>query len=161
MAILRWQPYTNVDSIRRQIDQLFDDSIFNELLGNDAETSYLPSAEIEETDDAIYLRVELPGLNKQDIQVDVSAQSVSVRGERKTASSAGETKRRSEFRYGSFQRTFELPIRVQHTEAKAAYENGVLTLTLPKTEAEKTKVVTLSLDGIDATEASADIAPEA
>ena len=153
MAILRWQPYTNVDSLRRQLDQLFDDSIFNELLGNDAVTTFIPSAEIEETEDAIYLRIELPGMNKRDIQVDVSAESVSVRGDRKAISpSTGETKRRSEFRYGSFQRTFELPVRVHHTEAKAAYEYGVLTLTLPKTESEKTKVVTLSLDDSNPTE---------
>ena len=145
MTILRWQPYTGVDNLRQQIDRLFDDSILNEFLGEQI-TSFVPSAEIEETDHAVYLRVELPGLNKQDIQIDVSAQSVSVRGDRTAAPVKEETKRRSEFRYGSFQRTFGLPVRVKHTEAKAAYENGILTLTLPKTDAEKTKVVTLSLE---------------
>ena len=146
MAILRWQPYTGVDNLRQQIDRLFDDSIFNEFLGEQI-TSFVPSAEIEETEDTVYLRVELPGLNKQDIQVDVSAQSVSVRGDRKPKALADEeTKRRSEFRYGSFQRTFGLPVRVKHTESKAAYENGILILTLPKTDAEKTKVVTLNFE---------------
>ena len=146
MAILRWQPYSDVDAVRQQIDRLFDDSIFNEFLGDRA-TAFVPSAELEETDDAIYVRVELPGVNKQDIQVDVSAESVAIRGDRKVVSTTDEGgKRRSEFRYGSFQRTIGLPTRVQHTEAKAAYDNGILTLTLPKTEAEKTKVVTLSFD---------------
>ena len=150
MAILRWQPYTDVDTLRHQIDRLFDDSILNEFLG-DRPTTFVPPAELEETDDALYLRVELPGLKKQDIQVDVSAESVAIRGDRKLSDTEEETvKRRSEFRYGSFQRTVGLPTRVQHTEAKAAYEDGILTLTLPKTEAEKTKVVTLNLDGSDA-----------
>ncbi len=146
MAILRWQPYGDVDTLRQQIDRLFDDSILNEFLG-DRPAAFAPAAELEETEDAIYVRLELPGLNKQDIQVDVSSTSVSIRGDRQyTAAADGETKRRTEFRYGSFQRTIGLPVRVQHTESKAAYENGVLTLTLPKTEAEKTKVVTLNLD---------------
>ena len=149
MTILRWQPYTDVDTLRQQIDRLFDDSIFNEFLG-DRSTTFVPPAELEETDDALYLRVELPGLNKQDIQVDVSAESVAIRGDRNLPATDETVKRRSEFRYGNFQRTVSLPTRVQHTEAKAAYEDGILTLTLPKTEAEKTKVVTLNLDGSDA-----------
>lgn len=153
MTILRWQPYGEVDALRQQIDRLFDDSILNEFLG-DRPTSFTPAAELEETEDTIYVRLELPGLKKADIQVDVSAEAVSIRGDRQSPqpsqSAEGETKRRTEFRYGSFQRTIGLPVRVQHTASKAAYEDGILTLTLPKTEAEKTKVVSLTLDDSDA-----------
>ncbi len=101
---------------------------------------------MEETPDAIHLKLEVPGMDAKDLDVQVSADSVSIMGERKSETKTEEKgMTRTEFRYGKFQRIIPLPARVQNTNVQAEYKDGILKLTLPKAEEEKNKVVKVNL----------------
>lgn len=147
MTLIRFQPYREIETLQRQLNRLFD-SEFNQLagLGND-ERFHTPAAEIKETDDAVHLNIEIPGMNAADLNVEVTAEAVSISGERKSENKTDENGViRSEFRYGRFHRVISLPTRVQNTQVQANYTNGILSLTLPKVEEAKNKVVKVNLN---------------
>ncbi len=106
----------------------------------------VPAAELTETKDALYLKLEVPGMEANDLDIQVMADRVAITGERKSetkSESNGNT--RTEFRYGKFSRVIPLPARIQNTNVTAEYKNGILNLTLPKSEEEKNKVVKVNL----------------
>ncbi|PLZ91043.1 Hsp20/alpha crystallin family protein [Fischerella thermalis] len=145
MALVRWEPFREIDTLQRQMNRLFD-----ELMPTVRETAngitFVPPAEMEETPDAIHLKLEVPGMDAKDLDVQVSADSVSIMGERKSETKTEEKgMTRTEFRYGKFQRLIPLPARVQNTNVQAEYKDGILKLTLPKAEEEKNKVVKVNL----------------
>jgi HSP20 family protein len=94
--------------------------------------------ELSETDDEIRVKAELPGMNEKDIEISIDENTLTIRGERKEQN---EEKKRnyhvSEMSYGSFHRSFQLPVEVDGGKASAKFKRGVLTLTLPKTEKAK------------------------
>lgn len=144
MALARWQPFQEIESLQRDMNRLFDRLVTTDRDGNG--TSFAPAAELQETADAIHLKLEVPGMDAKDIDVQVSAEAVSISGERKEETRTEEKgMTRTEFRYGKFQRVIPLPARVQNTDAQAEYKNGVLQLTLPKAEDEKNKVVKVNI----------------
>jgi HSP20 family protein len=94
----------------------------------------------------MYLKLEVPGMEAKDIDIQVMVDRVAILGERKSEIKSEENgKTRSEFRYGKFQRVIPLAARIQNTNVTADYKNGILSLTLPKAEEEKNKVVKVSL----------------
>ena len=145
MAIVRWQPFREIDTLQREVNRLFD-SLTSDMPSFSGSGAFIPPAEIYETPDAIHLKLEIPGINANDLEVQVSADVVSISGERKSESITEEKgMKRTEFRYGSFQRVFQLPARVQNERVTADYKDGILSLVLPKAEAEKTKVVKVNV----------------
>ncbi|BAZ38906.1 heat shock protein Hsp20 [Calothrix sp. NIES-4101] len=145
MTLVRWQPFREIDTLQRQMNRLFD-----EILPITTETrdgiTFVPSAEMEETPDAIHLKLEVPGMDAKDLDVQVSAEAVSITGERKSESKTEEKgMTRTEFRYGRFERVIPLSTRIQNDKVEAEYKDGILKLTLPKAEAEKNKVVKINL----------------
>lgn len=144
MALVRWEPFREIDSIQREMNRLFDSlapRTFEEF-----GSAFVPAAEMEETPEAIHLKLEVPGMDAKDIDIQVTADSVSISGERKSETKTEEKgMTRSEFRYGSFSREIPLPIRVQNTNVSAEYKDGILNLTLPKAEEEKNRVVKVNL----------------
>jgi HSP20 family protein len=145
MAIIRWQPFREIDTLQREVNRLFD-SLTSDMPSLAGGGSFIPPAEIHETPEAIHLKLEIPGINANDLEVQVSADVVSISGERKSESTTEEKgMKRTEFRYGSFQRVFQLPARVQNENVTADYKDGILSLVLPKAEAEKTKVVKVNV----------------
>ena len=93
--------------------------------------NFVPPAEIQETSTTVYLNLEIPGINPQDLDMQVTVEAVTVSGERKSQFTAEEKgKFRSEFRYGQFQRVIPQPTRIQNTKVEAEYKNGILKLTL-------------------------------
>jgi HSP20 family protein len=145
MALIRWEPYREVESLQRQMNHLFD-SLVTADNGGATSTAFMPAAELHETPEAIQLRLEVPGMEAKDIDVQVTAQAVALSGERKSESKTQEKgMSRSEFRYGRFQRVIPLPTRIQNDKVQAEYKNGVLNLTLPKAEDEKNKVVKVNI----------------
>jgi HSP20 family protein len=144
MAVIRWQPLREIDSLQREMNRLFEG--LTPVTENAVANNFVPSVELEEDTDVIHLKLEVPGLEAKDLDVQVTSEAVSITGERKferTASDKGIT--RSEFQYGRFQRVIPLPARVQNTETQAEYKDGILRLTLPKAEEEKNKVFKVSL----------------
>ena len=126
-------------SLQRQLDKMFEDV--------QAPVFRTPAAELTETDDALHLRLELPGMEAKDVDVEVTQNAVKVVAERKSETKTedkGNT--RSEFYYGKYQRVIPLKARIQNTNVTAEYKDGILNLTLPKTVEEKNKVVKVNLE---------------
>ncbi|MEO1622674.1 MAG: Hsp20/alpha crystallin family protein [Cyanobacteria bacterium J06632_3] len=145
MTLVRWSPSRELDSIQREMNRLFDAS-FPALQGRNSLGEFLPAAELEETDEGYALKLELPGMKVDDLDIQASAEYIAISGERKSENKSEDNGvTRSEFRYGSFQRTIPLPGRIDHQNIVANYADGILHLSLPKAEDEKNKVVKVSV----------------
>lgn len=148
MTLIRYNPWQDINSLQRQLNSLFDDALTGETWKDFNNVSKIPPAELSETDDALILKLEVPGIKPQDLDIQVMVDKVIVKGERKAKTETKtEAKTRSEFRYGEFSRAIPLPVQIQNTKVTVNHENGILELTLPKSEAAKNKVVKISLDG--------------
>lgn len=145
MALIRWEPFREVDSLQQEMNQLFN-SLAPRTESRANGTTFAPAAEMQETPDAVHLKLEVPGIEAKDLDVQVTAEAVSVSGERKYEKQTEEKgMSRSEFRYGRFQRVIPLPAKVQNDQVQAEYKDGILRLNLPKAEAEKNKVFKVNL----------------
>ncbi|MEM1170191.1 MAG: Hsp20/alpha crystallin family protein [Cyanobacteria bacterium P01_H01_bin.35] len=141
MAIVRFSPWREIDSLQKEMNRLFET-----FSGEEKAVTFTPAAEMQETEDMIELKLEIPGLESKDLDVQVTAEAVAIKGKRNQETKTEEQgMTRSEFRYGSFQRVISLPVRVQNDQVKADYKDGILHLHLPKAEAEKNKVVKVSI----------------
>ncbi|MEH2425768.1 MAG: Hsp20/alpha crystallin family protein [Nostoc sp.] len=146
MTLVRWNTWREIDPLQRQINSLFADTRVPSVL-LDRGLSKVPAAEIQETENAIHLKLELPGLEAKDLDVQVTEKAVYVSGERKSETKTEEKGvTRSEFHYGKFKRVIPLSARIENTNVTADYKDGILNLTLPKTEQEKNKVVKINLE---------------
>lgn len=154
MAIMRFDPFRGdpfreISLLQREMNRLFD----RMTTTGDGETeiagsSFIPAAEIHETPEEIKLKIEVPGIEAKDLDVKVTAEAVAITGERKSETKQEDKgMRRSEFRYGRFQRVIPLPSRIQNDNVQAEFNNGVLCLTLPKAEEERNRVVSINLGG--------------
>ena len=145
MAIVHWTPFQEIENLQREMNQLFDTlspTITNRTTG----VAFVPAVEISEAPDMIHMKAELPGMDSKDLDVQVTAEAVSISGERKSEMRQEEDGMvRSEFRYGKFQRVIPLPARIQNEKVEAEYKDGVLSLKLPKVDAEKNRVVKVNL----------------
>jgi HSP20 family protein len=140
MTLVRLQPFRNITSLHREMDRLIDNLVDRreELVSN----AFTPAAEIDRDGDNLYLQLEVPGLTPEEIEVQVNAYSVVIDGERKEEKSTeSQGTKQSEFRYGKFHRTINLPEKIQIDRVEAKYEHGILKLTLPKAEDDKNKTV--------------------
>ncbi len=109
--------------------------------------SFIPAAEMTETPEAVQLKLEIPGMEAKDLNLEVTADSLTINGERKSEIKTEEEGfTRTEFRYGKFHRVIPLPVRVDNNNVTAEYKDGILNLTLPKAEEEKNKVVKVSIN---------------
>lgn len=146
MALVRYNPWHEMNSLQRQLNHLFDDALTPDNWGDFGNLSKIPAAELTETDEAVHLKLEVPGMEAKDLDVQVMVDRVAISGERKSETKTEEDGRtRSEFRYGKFSRVIPLPVRIQNTNVTADYKDGILNLTLPKSEEEKNKVVKVNL----------------
>lgn len=144
MPLVRYSPLTSMDALHRQINRLFEDDRL--LPWKEADSLFVPAAEISETEESILLKLEIPGMDAKDLDVQVSKDEVTISGERKEETQSEEKGyRRSEFRYGQFQRVIALPRNVQNSAVEAEYKDGILRLVLPKAEEERNKVVKVNL----------------
>ena len=142
--LVRYNPMSEMNALHRQLNRLFDEAV--SATSEERAFTRVP-AEIKETEDAVHLKLELPGVDVKDLDVEVTENTVAISGERKSKNKTEENGRTvTEFRYGKFQRVIPLNTRVQNTNVTAEYKDGILNLTLPKTEQEKNKVVKVNLD---------------
>lgn len=141
-----WEPFRGIENLQREINRLFDRVIPGGNGGDIRSLTFVPSAEMEETNDAIYLKLEVPGMEAKDLTVEVTEESVSIKGERQSESKT-EAKGviRSEFHYGKFERRIPLPTHIQTDKVQAECKNGMLNLTLPKVESEQRKAVKVDI----------------
>ena len=140
--LTRWEPVREMMTLREAMDRLFDDA-FTRPLGQSG-VSVMPALDLYQTEDDVVVKANLPGLKADDVQITVTADRLTLRGEFKQENEQkGSTYHVLERRSGSFERSVVLPTDVQGDKAKADFENGVLTITLPKAETVKPKVITV------------------
>ena len=136
----RYEPLSNVLSLRDAMEQLFQDS-FVAPFGRLAQTTSSMPVDVFEIDDAFVVKAFMPGLTPDDLTIDVEQQSVTIRGEPKAEKMDGLRPLLQERRIGAFMRTFTLPVPVDADQVQAELSNGVLSLTLPKSEAVKPRKI--------------------
>lgn len=107
-------------------------------------SSFLPACDIDESENEFHLTMDVPGLRKEDIQVEIAGSTVKISGERKaTTKIKGRSSCRMERRQGRFSRSFSLPEGIRDDDIEARYENGVLNLTLPRSDSSKNKRISV------------------
>jgi HSP20 family protein len=135
MTFVRWSPSGNFISAPQMIHHLFHEAIAKDPGHGDAGVTgtWEPPVDIYETDDALVLEVELPGVSTDAISLELHEHTLRLSGERtREPTVRGGQYQRQEGRYGAFQRAFRLPTIVDQAKVKATYKNGVLALRLPK-----------------------------
>jgi HSP20 family protein len=145
MRIARWDPFRELEELRKDFDRFFSRaplSLWGEELATTTGVAFLP-VDIKEESDAIVIKADLPGVKKEDIDVRVDGNLLTIKAEKKFEEKEEEKDRyhRIERYYGVFQRSFTLPDRVDPEKMKARYEDGVLILTLPKRPEAKPKTI--------------------
>ncbi len=144
MLVRYWQPWREIETLRRQMDQVFDELTQT----SSTEAAWTPAVELKDTGDALVLRAQLPGIDAKDLDIQVTKEAVSIAGEhREEQKTEKDGFFRSEFRYGKFQRVIPLPVHVQNDRVSADYKDGILSLTLPKVEEVRNKAVKINLTG--------------
>lgn len=141
--LMTWDPFREMASMREDMERFFD-SMLGRYPRERAEGFWAPAVDVEETNDAMILRAEIPGMKKEDIKVTVADDTVTIAGERRhEAEQKNKTFHRIERAYGSFQRTIVMPVSIQGDKATASYKAGVLELVLPKAEKVKAREITI------------------
>ncbi|HEU5393475.1 MAG TPA: Hsp20/alpha crystallin family protein [Candidatus Methylomirabilis sp.] len=148
MAIVRWDPFRDLMSIQERMNRLFDQTLSRTRAEEEgiAASTWVPSVDIYETPDRVVMKAELPGLTREDIEINVRDNTLSLRGERKFEKDVKEENYlRIERAYGSFQRSFTLPATIQQDKIKAVFKDGVLEVTLPKAEEAHPKQIKIDV----------------
>jgi HSP20 family protein len=126
--------------VGKVLERFFDDTVLPSFLSE--ERSFVPVFDITENKDTYTVVAELPGMDESDLTVTFSDGILTVEGEKKQESeNKGETYHRIERRYGSFRRSFRIPDDIQEDNIEATYKNGVLTLTVPKSEEKEARKI--------------------
>ena len=133
------RPAENLFSLHNEMGRVFGDLFGAQEGGTDTEErDWTPRVDISETESDFEIRVELPGVSERDVNVSITDNRLTVKGEKlQEAETEGKNYHRVERRYGSFQRRFTLPRNVETSDIKAGFKDGVLTLSIPKSEAAK------------------------
>ncbi len=134
MAIIRWDPYRDMVTLRDRMNKLFEDMAASRGEEKDlATTSWAPAVDIYETEGEVVLTAEIPGIEEKDIEIKVEDNTLTLRGERKFEKETKEENyHRIERAYGSFFRSFTLPGYVDQDKIEAEHENGILKVRMPK-----------------------------
>jgi HSP20 family protein len=146
MTLARWNPITDVVSLREAMDRLFEDSFIRPgtWTGTAAGQLAVP-VDLWETKDAYHLSADLPGLTPDDIEISATSDSVTVSGELKEKSDiSNEGWLRQERRTGKFTRSFTLPVQIDPNKVEAHFANGVLELVVPKAESVKPRSIKIT-----------------
>jgi len=148
MAIVKYNPLRELRSMQDQMDRLLNLSWGgNEYSGEDIrEGIWQPAVDIYETPDSIVIKAELPDIDQKDIDVRIEDSLLTIKGERKHESEVKkENYHRIERYFGSFQRSFKLPVSIDQEKVQASSDKGVLTVILPKKEEVKPKKISIEV----------------
>lgn len=144
MDLIRWNPLREMASLRERMNRLFDDSLFrSDGRSDEAEMGgWLPAVDMFEKDDHLVIKAELPGVDKKDVSLDFKDGILTLSGVRKNENEAkDENFYRREMTYGKFVRSFSLPADSDAEKIKAEFQNGLLTIEVPKPEQHKPKQI--------------------
>jgi HSP20 family protein len=147
MALIRWTPLRHMMSFRDEMDRVLDDFYGRMAPARETyEGDWLPAMDMKETDNEITASIELPGLSKDDIKVSVKNDVLTISGEKKQEKiEEKDNVHRVERSYGYFKRSVTLPVEVDSEKVKAAFKDGILKITLPKTESKRIKEIPIQV----------------
>ena len=150
MAIIRWSPFRdtfhNIVSLQDEMNRLFDTFSKSGDSQSLVEGTWAPSCDIYESKDQIVIDAEIPGMSQKDINVSVTDNVLTIKGEKKQEKEVKEENYyRVERSYGTFTRSFTLPVGVKADAIKANYKDGVLKVVLPKAEEAKPKQIAIDV----------------
>lgn len=135
MLANRWEPWTEMNRLSRELDQMFGRG--GNLAARRPGMGSYPALNVWEDDDNLYAEAELPGLSLDELEIYITGSQLTIKGERRPPEQEGGTWHRQERLYGKFSRMVELPGEVDNDKVRAEFRHGVLSLTLPKSEAVK------------------------
>jgi HSP20 family protein len=141
-----WAPFDRLTSLRDEMNRLFDSSFPGFTRDGGLLSGWSPVLDVYQDKDNVFVKAELPGMKKEEIEISLHEGVLSIAGERKheEQSKEGETFRSERF-FGRFHRSVSLPTAVDSAKVKASYKDGILTVTLPKAEEAKPKQITVSV----------------
>jgi len=146
--IMEWRPFREVSKLRREMDRLWEDYFGpGRKALRPMEMEWIPSVDVSETEDKVVVKAEVPGMDAKDIDISLSGDMLTIKGEKKAETEEkGENFHLLERSYGSFSRSLRLPVGVEAEKIEAAYKQGVLTITCPKKEEVKTKAIEIKAE---------------
>ena len=145
MALVRWDPSRELDTLQTDLDRVFD-AFFGGRASNGTARRWVPAMDLIETDDHLVLKGDLPGLDKDDVEVEVKDGVLTVSGERKTEhETTKEGYHRVERAFGSFSRSLTLPEGVDAEAVSASFDRGVLEVLIPKPEERKPRKISIGV----------------
>lgn len=143
--LLRWDPFREMERIQSEINRAFEN--VNPAPTPTAQRAWSPAVDVLETQDTVVFQVELPGMKQDNIDIELTGDTLTIRGERHFASDQPrESFVRVERSYGPFQRSFALTTPIDHDKVVAAYRDGLLEITLPKSGNTKPRKITVTQD---------------
>ena len=149
MALVKWDPFRDVAELQNRINHMFEDSFGRSKDREDEMNMYAwrPVVDIYETETGIALAVELPGISKENVSVEVKENILTLKGERRANPDIKEDNYyRQERCYGTFQRSFTLHHNIQPNLIKAKFKDGVLEIEIPRPEDEQPKPITVNVE---------------
>ena len=145
--VTRWDPFREVATLQDRMNRLFNDQFGAMTRDESLSGAFVPPVDVYEDENSIQVRLEVPGVDEKDIDVQMENNLLTVRGERRfNTEEKEESLHRIERRYGSFTRSFTLPNTVSSEGVKADYEKGVLTIQLPKRAEAKPKQIKVNIN---------------
>lgn len=146
MELVPWRPFGEISLFQGEMDKLRDRFFGQRPLAGTFTEEWLPSVDISETEDKLLIKAELPGLETQDVNVSISGDLLTIKGEKKK-----EKEEKGEHHYymerysGSFERSFRIPVNVKSDQVEAVFDKGVLKVTLPKVEEARKKEIEIKV----------------
>jgi HSP20 family protein len=154
MSIIRYQPPETVawsrlnrlSNLRDELDTLFEMPLWSNF-GRQSQlfSGWSPALDLYQNNDNVIVRVELPGMRKENIEISLQDGMLTISGERKSETVEGEKAERTERYVGKFRRSISLPTQVDSSKVTATYRDGILTVTLPKAEEAKPKQIQVNV----------------
>ncbi|MCK4835685.1 MAG: Hsp20/alpha crystallin family protein [Candidatus Aminicenantes bacterium] len=147
MTLVRWKPYRELFNLQEKMNQMFRNDFLQDIDANELSmTSWSPLTDIFETKDEYVLRLEVPGMSKDDIQVEFNQDTLAIKGERKEEKEVKqEDFHRTERCCGTFTRSFNLPKNIDEKKIDASLKDGILELRIPKKEESKIKAIPIEI----------------
>jgi HSP20 family protein len=146
MALIPWRPWREMDVLRREMDRIWE-RFSGERPGELAAGEWSPSLDVSESEDRIVVKAEAPGMDPKKIDISLSNGVLTLKGEKKRErEEKNENFHLVERSYGSFSRSVRLPAEVAEDKVKANYKDGILTITLPKTEKAKERAIKIEVE---------------
>jgi HSP20 family protein len=148
MSVIRWDPFRNMVALQDRINRLFEDAFPRNAEEEDlAACAWRPPVDIFEEDNGFVVQVDLPGVNKEDVAVEIKNNLLVIQGKRQVESGVDDDRYyRRERSCGTFQRSFSMHADVAPDSIKASFKNGVLTIRIPHPEEQKPKKISVSVD---------------